>query len=73
MNDKIYVLITTLGMAVMTRFSVASPCVYIPLSPGNHVSSRSDTKIWIVEQNTLKVLGELKLPAGEGHQIAVVK
>jgi YVTN family beta-propeller protein len=38
-----------------------------------YVSSRSDPVIWVVDQKTLKLAGTIKLPAGEGHQMAVVK
>lgn len=38
-----------------------------------YVSSRKAPKIWVVDQKTLKVLGEIKLPAGEAHQMAIVK
>lgn len=38
-----------------------------------YVSSRSAPTVWVVEQKTLKLIGTIKLPAGEGHQIAVVK
>lgn len=37
-----------------------------------YVSSRKAAKIWVVDQTTLKVLGEIALPAGEGHQMAIV-
>lgn len=38
-----------------------------------YVSSRKEPRIWVVDQDTLKVLGEIVLPAGEGHQMAIVK
>ncbi len=38
-----------------------------------YVSSRSTPRIWVVDQKRLKVLGEITLPAGEGHQMAVVR
>jgi len=38
-----------------------------------YVSSRSAPTVWVVDQKTLKLIGTIKLPAGEGHQIAVVK
>jgi YVTN family beta-propeller protein len=37
-----------------------------------YVSSRKEAIIWVVDQQSLKVIGEIKLPAGEGHQMAVV-
>lgn len=38
-----------------------------------YVSSRKQSLIWVVDQKTLKVINEIKLPAGEGHQMAIVK
>lgn len=38
-----------------------------------YVSSRSAPTVWVVDQNTLKFIGTIKLPAGEGHQMAIVK
>lgn len=38
-----------------------------------YVSSRSTPLVWVIDQKTLKLRGAIKLPAGEGHQIAVVK
>lgn len=37
-----------------------------------YVSSRSDPVIWVVDQKSLKLTGTIKLPAGEGHQMAVM-
>ncbi len=37
-----------------------------------YVSSREKPLIWVVNQKTLKVVTTIKLPAGEGHQIAIV-
>lgn len=37
-----------------------------------YVSSRNDPVIWVVEQKSLKLIGTLKLPAGVGHQMAVM-
>ena len=37
-----------------------------------YVSSRSDPVIWVVDQKSLKLAGTIKLPAGEGHQMAVI-
>lgn len=38
-----------------------------------YVSSSKKPVIWIVNQKTLKLVGEIKLPAGEGHQMAIVR
>lgn len=37
-----------------------------------YVSSRNDPLIWVVDQKSLKLTGTIKLPAGEGHQMAVM-
>lgn len=37
-----------------------------------YVSSRKKPIIWVVDQNSVKVLSEIALPAGEGHQMAIV-
>lgn len=38
-----------------------------------YVSSRKQPIIWVVDQKSLKLLNTIKLPGGEGHQMAVVK
>lgn len=38
-----------------------------------YVSSRKDPLIWVVDQESLKVTNTIELPAGEGHQMAVVQ
>lgn len=37
-----------------------------------YVSSRSEPLIWVVDQKTLKLTDTIKLPAGEGHQMAIL-
>ena len=37
-----------------------------------YVSSRKESKLWVIDQRSLKVVNEIKLPAGEGHQMAVI-
>ena len=37
-----------------------------------YVSSRSDPVIWVVDQKSLTLTGTIKLPAGVGHQMAVM-
>lgn len=44
----------------------------IPGTGKVYVSSRTQPKIWVIDQKQLKVLGSIKLPAGEGHQMAIV-
>ena len=54
-----------------------SPAPYhlntIPGTGKVYLSSRSSPKIWVIDQNSLKVTGEIQLPAGEGHQMAIIK
>ncbi|MBX3646335.1 MAG: beta-propeller fold lactonase family protein [Rhodocyclaceae bacterium] len=38
-----------------------------------YVSSRKEPKIWVVDQKSLTLLDTIQLPAGEGHEIAVVQ
>lgn len=38
-----------------------------------YVSSRNDPVIWVVDQNSLALLGTIKLPGGTGHQMAIVR
>jgi YVTN family beta-propeller protein len=37
-----------------------------------YVSSSKKPLIWVIDQKTLKQLGQIELPAGEGHQMAIV-
>ncbi len=37
-----------------------------------YVSSAREPTVWVVDQKTFKVTGTFKLPAGQGHQMAVV-
>lgn len=37
-----------------------------------YVSTSKESKIWVVDQADLRILGEIALPAGEGHQMAIV-
>lgn len=38
-----------------------------------YVSSKSKPIIWVIDGSTLKVLKIIKLPAGEAHQMAIIK
>jgi len=38
-----------------------------------YISSRNKPLIWVVDQKTLKVINEIELPAGEGHQMVTVQ
>ena len=37
-----------------------------------YVSSSKKPLIWVVDQKTFKLVGTIALPAGEGHQMAIV-
>jgi YVTN family beta-propeller protein len=37
-----------------------------------YVSSRKKPTVWVVDQESLKVVNEIILPGGEGHQMAIV-
>lgn len=37
-----------------------------------YVSSSKSPLIWVIDQKTLKIVDTIKLPAGEGHQMAVI-
>lgn len=38
-----------------------------------YVSSRSTPVVWVVDQKEMQVINKIDLPAGEGHQMAIVK
>lgn len=38
-----------------------------------YISSRKKPVIWVIDQNSLKLVTTIALPGGEGHQIAVVQ
>jgi len=68
-----------LGIDVMTgksRTLALSPAPYhlntIHGAGVVYVSSSKEPKIWVVDQKTLALKGTIALPAGEGHQMAVV-
>lgn len=45
----------------------------IPGTGKVYVSSSKEPKIWVIDQKTFTVTGTIQLPAGEGHQIAVIR
>lgn len=73
-DDKLVALDTETGKR---RVLTLSPEPYhldkIPGTGKVYVSSSTAPKIWVVDQNTLTVTDTIQLPAGEGHQIAVIK
>ena len=38
-----------------------------------YVSSRNKPLIWVIDQKTLKLVNTINLPAGEGHQMAIIE
>ncbi len=38
-----------------------------------YISSRSTPSLWVVDQQSLQILNTIDLPAGEGHQMAIVQ
>ncbi|MBZ0105464.1 MAG: YncE family protein [Sulfuricella denitrificans] len=73
-DDKLVALDTITGEQ---RFLTLSPAPYhldrIPGTGKVYVSSSNAPKIWVVDQKTFSVTGTIQLPAGEGHQIAVIR
>lgn len=74
-DDKLVALDTATGKR---RLLTLSPEPYhldkIPGTGKVYVSSSSKApKIWVVDRNTLTLTDTIQLPAGEGHQIAVIK
>jgi len=70
--------LTALDTVHGTMRSVAlTPAPYhlntIPGTGAVYVSSRKKPVIWVVDQKTLQVTATIDLPAGEGHQMAVVQ
>ncbi|MDR9437034.1 MAG: PQQ-binding-like beta-propeller repeat protein [Thiohalophilus sp.] len=45
----------------------------IPDTGTLYVSSRGKPVIWVIDQQSLKVIKTIDLPGGEGHQMAIVK
>ena len=37
-----------------------------------YVSSRKQPVVWVIDQESLKVINQIALPGGEGHQMAIV-
>ncbi len=73
-DDKLVALDITTGEQ---RALTLSPEPYhldkIPGTGKVYVSSGKAPKIWVVDQKTFTVTDTIQLPAGEGHQIAVVQ
>jgi YVTN family beta-propeller protein len=73
-DDKLVALNTRTGEQ---RNLTLSPEPYhldkIPGTGKVYVSSSKEPLIWVVDQKSFTVTGTIVLPAGEGHQIAVVK
>ena len=69
--------LTAIDTATGDKRSVSlTPAPYhlntIPGTGQLYMSSRKQPVIWVVDQKSLKVVATIDLPAGEGHQMAVV-
>ena len=73
-DDRLVALDTQTGEQ---RVLTLSPEPYhldkIPGTGKVYVSSSKAPKIWVVDQKTFTVTDTIQLPAGEGHQIAVIR
>jgi outer membrane protein assembly factor BamB len=73
-DDKLVALDTTTGTQ---RTLTLSPEPYhldkIPGTGKVYVSSSKAPMIWVVDQKTFTVTDTIQLPAGGGHQIAVIR
>lgn len=73
-DNKLVALDTRTGAQ---RVLTLSPDPYhldkIPGTGKIYVSSSREPKIWVIDQKTFTVTGTIQLPAGEGHQIAVIR
>lgn len=73
-DNKLVALDTQTGAQ---RVLTLSPDPYhldkIPGTGKVYVSSSKEPKIWVIDQKTFTVTGTIQLPAGEGHQIAVIR
>src|SRR3569833_2186082 len=73
-DDKLVALDTQTGeQRVLSLFSVPFLFVLFLGSGKVYVSSSKAPKIWVVDQKTFTVTDTIQLPAGEGHQIAVIR
>lgn len=70
-------LVTIDSVTGQQRTITLSPGPYhlgvIPNTGKVYVSSRKQPKIWVLDQKSLETINTIQFPAGEGHQIAVVK
>jgi DNA-binding beta-propeller fold protein YncE len=63
------------GTGKMRSIPLAPAPYHLNTIPGTgtlYVSSRKKPVIWVVDQKSLRVVATIDLPAGEGHQMAVV-
>lgn len=72
-EDKLVAINTRTGKRTELQLSPAPYHLNTITGTGKvYVSSRKKPVIWVVDQKKMKVTGEIKLPAGEGHQMAIV-
>lgn len=71
-DEKLVALNSKTGDATEIKLSPAPYHLNTITGTGKvYVSSRQLPKIWVIDQKTLKVINEIKLPAGEGHQMVI--
>jgi len=73
-GEKLVAVDTTNGTKRELKLSPAP--YHLNTIPGTgkvYVSSRKKPIIWVVDQKSMKVTNTIKLPAGEAHQMAIIK
>jgi YVTN family beta-propeller protein len=72
-DNKLVALDTVTGMKRELALSPAPYHLNTITGTGKvYVSSRKKPLIWVIDQKTLQITGEINLPAGEGHQMVIV-
>lgn len=64
------------GSGSMRELSLAPAPYHLNTITGTgkvYVSSRNKPVIWVIDQRSMKLSGQIDLPAGEGHQMAIVQ
>lgn len=74
-NDDLLVALNP-ATGKMRKLKLSPAPYHLNTIPGTgkvYVSSSKQPLIWVIDQKTLKVIGKITLPAGEGHQMVIVK
>ena len=73
-EDKLVIINTQTGKKKELKLSPAPYHLNTITGTGKvYVSSRKQPLIWVIDQKQAKVVNTIKLPAGEAHQMAIVK